>query len=188
LHDSVPGLRLLALDRPGGLSAALTAGIAAARGAIVVAIEAGEQYRPDQIAWLVERLSRADLMCGRRQRRRWIKVWLAVAQLPRRLLLGLDARDPDCLFWAARREAVERMTLSAGMHRFLAPLVASRGYRVGEIYVDHGGNSRYREGGFLLAAGNLLCAWWQRRNARPCEARENSGQVLASVPPPRMAA
>lgn len=188
LQVAVPGLRLLGLDRPSGLSAALSAGIAAARGEIIVAIEAGEQYRPEQIAWLVERLSRADLVCGRRQRPRWSKTWLAVAQLPRRLLLGLEARDPDCLFWAARREAVERLTLTAGMHRFVAPLVAARGYRVSEIYVDHREVPSSRNGGLPLAAGNLLCAWWQRRQMRPCEAREESAQLSDSVRPPRMAA
>lgn len=193
--EVIPDARLLRLDRGGGLSAAISAGIAAARGEVLIAMAAGGQYRAEQIGWLVERLSRADLVVGRRQRPRWTKAWLAAAQLPRRLLLGLDARDPDCLFWAARREAVERLALSAGMHRFLAPLVAARGYRVGEIYVDCADSPRgaddcllSEESGPLLAAGNLLCAWWQRRHARPCEAREESPRFTSTAHPPRIAA
>jgi len=194
-QNALPAVRLLRLDRRGGLSAALSAGIAAARGEVLLAMAPGDQYRAEQIGWLVERLSRADLVVGRRPRPRWMKGWLAASQLPRRLFLGLDARDPDCLFWAARREAVERLTLSAGMHRFLAPLVAARGYRVCEIHVDAAGPSRgaehrllSEESGSLLAAGNLLYTWWQRRNARPIEAREAPPHSVSASHSPRIAA
>jgi glycosyltransferase involved in cell wall biosynthesis len=194
-HHALPSVRFLRLNHRGGLSAALSAGIAAARGEVLFGMAPDGQFRAEQIGWLVERLSRADLVVGRRPRPRWMKAWLAAARLPRRLFLGLDARDPDCLFWAARREAVERLTLSAGMHRFLAPLVAARGYRVCEIHVDAAGPSRgaehrflSEESGSLLAAGNLLYTWWQRRNARPIEAREAMPHSLSASHSPRIAA
>jgi hypothetical protein len=88
-------LKIVPIDPRSSLSDALSAGIAAARGDVVVAIETSRQYLPEQIPWLVERLSRADLVTGRRARNRFIKLWLAVVQLPRRALLGLEVRDPD---------------------------------------------------------------------------------------------
>lgn len=171
--QQTPSLRLLHLDHAGGLSAALTVGIAAARGELVAVIESSGQYLPEQIPWLVERLARADLVFGRRQRSRPAKLVQAVAQLPRRLLLGLEARDPDCLFWAARREAVAGLDLAPGMHRLLGSLVATRGYRVAEMHVDH--NSAAAGQSFAdthPSLGNLLAAWWQRRNWRPYSVTE----------------
>ncbi len=167
LHDQSPVLRFLRLDRPAGLSAALTAGIAAARGELVVAIEASGQYFPEQIPWLLERLARADLVLGRRQYLRSVKLRQAALQLPRRLLLGLEVRDPDCLFWAARREAIAGLDLQPGMHRFLGSLVTTRGFRAAEIHVDHQPVADGSKWEAHPSLGNLLCTWWQRRNWRP---------------------
>ena len=166
LRREISSLRLLRLDRPSGLSAALSAGIAAARGEVIVAFEASRQYVPEQIPWLIERLARADLVIGRRHRSRTAKLWHATLQLPRRWLLGLEVRDPDCLFWAARREAVAGLDMSPGMHRFLASLVTTRGFRVAEMHVDHqpAGSSAWNEP--RCALGNLLAVWWHRRNFR----------------------
>jgi glycosyltransferase involved in cell wall biosynthesis len=164
-------VRLLRLDRPAGLSAALTAGIAAAQGEVVVAIEASGQYEPEQIPWLLERLARADLVLGRRQVERSIKLRQALLQLPRRLLLGLEVRDPDCLFWAARREAIAGLDLQPGMHRFLGSLVTTRGYRVAEIHVDHQ-PIRSRWDDSQPSLGNLFSVWWQRRRWRPYSVEE----------------
>jgi glycosyltransferase involved in cell wall biosynthesis len=168
LRRHAPALRVLRLDRPSGLSAALSAGIAAARGELVATIEASGQYLPEQIPWLIERLARADLVFGRRQFTRPAKVLRATLQLPRRLLLGVEARDPDCLFWAARREAITGLELAPGMHRFLGSLVTTRGFRVTEITIDHYphlASQTWHDHGPDL--GNLLAAWWQRRRWRP---------------------
>jgi glycosyltransferase involved in cell wall biosynthesis len=182
-------LRVVKLKRTSGFSAALTVGIQAAQGEIVVLCEPSGQYRVEQIAHLVERLARADLVCGRRQRGRLAKMLLALAQAPRRLLLGLEVRDPDCLFWAARREALAGIELLPGMHRFLGSLVTTRGFRVTEMHVDHTPGSRYRiglEGWPRL--GNLLMTWWQRRSYRNVEASELEGaqavfRLTDSAPP-----
>ncbi len=61
-------LRLLRLDAPCGASVALSAGMASARGEVVVAIEPGDRYPVGQIPALVHWLNRADLIVGRRRR------------------------------------------------------------------------------------------------------------------------
>jgi hypothetical protein len=119
------------------------------------------------LPWLLERLSRADLVLGRRQSSRSAKLQQAAMQLPRRLLLGLEVRDPDCLFWAARREAITGLDLQPGMHRFLGSMVTTRGFRVAEIHVDHQAGCGGQWPDSRPSLGNLLCAWWQRRNGRP---------------------
>ena len=122
--------------RPAGASIALSVGIGAARGDIVIAVEAGQRYAPNQIPHLIARLSRLDLVYARRRLSGWQKFWHRVQRIPRAMLLGLDVRHPDCLLWAARREAVAGIHLSPGMRRYLPWLVARRGFRVGDMYVD----------------------------------------------------
>ncbi|HEY2760322.1 MAG TPA: glycosyltransferase, partial [Pirellulales bacterium] len=112
-------LRLVRLDRPSGVSVALAAGIQAARGEVIFAIEAGEHYPASQLVHLAGWLDRADLVVGRRRRFGWSKFYQRVTRLPRALLLGLDSHDPDCLFWAARREVLVELTLMPGMARYL---------------------------------------------------------------------
>jgi hypothetical protein len=176
-----PSIRALSVARDAGLSAALAAGIAAARGDVLIAVEASRQYLPEQIEWLLKRLVRADLIIGRRTRGPLAKLALGVMQLPRRVLLGLEVRDPDCLFWAARREAVADLPLAAGMHRFLGSLVATRGYRVTEIYIDHTPREQMPHGRDGRASlRNLLSVWRERRKEEA--ARRNQAAVLTPAP------
>ena len=177
LLDKHEALRVIRFDHPVGLSAALSVGISAARGEIVIVIEPGTQYHVEQIPHLISRLSRGDLVMGRRLRSRLGKAWERVARAPRWLLLGLDTKDPDCLFWAARREAVAGLDLAQGMFRFVPTLVSARGYRVCELEVDTRGRSR----NLADARPNpfdLLAVWWLRRRLRPCRFRELTAEHL----------
>lgn len=171
LRGQCAALRLLRLDAPGGTSVALTAGIAAARGQTIVAIEAGETYAAEQIPWLVSWLNRADFVAGRRRRTGIGKLWQRFSRIPRWLLLGLESHDPDCLFWAARREVVAQLQLSPGMCRYLPALVSRRGYRVCDAYVEHYGPIRWLQD-VRPNAGDLLAAWWICHRWREPAARE----------------
>jgi glycosyltransferase involved in cell wall biosynthesis len=168
-----PSLRTLELPYRAGTSASLSAGIAAADGETIIAIEAGDRYCAQDLPNLVERLARADLVCGRRRAGRLRKTWLATRHLPRRLLMGSDVHDPSCLFWAARREAVVGLPRARGMCRHLATWVAMRGYRVGEIYVDHRSirHAPTTSDGWAHP-GDLLAAWWLSRRWRAQSAAE----------------
>lgn len=164
-------LRLLRLDAPCGVSVALSAGIASARGEVLMAIEPGDRYPVGQIPALVHWLNRADLIVGRRRRSGLAKLWHRISRIPRGLLLGLESHDPDCLFWAARREVVAGVSLTAGMGRYLPALASRRGFRVCETYVES------RGGGRLLHdvrpnVGDLLAAWWLCRRWRENNAYE----------------
>ena len=155
-------LRVLSMAEPCGLSAALGAGIEAARGNIIIAVEAGGRYPACGIADLLHHLSRADLVVGQRRLNRIGKTWQRIARFPRMLTVGLESKDPECLFWAARREAIEGLPMSRGMYRYLATLVARRGYRVTETYIEHRAGSVSLQDGWPNP-GDLLTAWWLGR-------------------------
>jgi glycosyltransferase involved in cell wall biosynthesis len=171
LSKEVHGFRLLRLDEPGGVSAALSVAIQAARGETIIATEAGRCYPAEQIASLIEWLPRADMIVGRRRRSGVPKLRERIARIPRWLLLGLESHDPDCLFWAARREVFQNVSLSAGMARYLPALVARQGYRIFETYVEYHGLSR-RLQDVRPNPGDLLAAWWSCRRWRNQQAYE----------------
>jgi hypothetical protein len=138
-----------------------------------VAIEPGP-YLPSQIPSLVAGLNRADLVVGRRRRTGLAKLMHRIGRIPRWLLLGLDAHDPDCLFWAARCEALAGISLARGMGRYLPWLVARRGFRVCEQYVQHSG-AHHRLQDLAPNPLDLLAAWWLCRRSHDIQsAREVS--------------
>jgi glycosyltransferase involved in cell wall biosynthesis len=168
LEESLTGqqhVRLLRFSPACGLSAALSAGLATASGDIIVALPAGDFCSPTLIGALLDELTRADLVVGRPHRQGIRKALQRVARIPRWCLLGLEVRDPECLVWAARREAIVNVQLPRGMYRYLATLVSARGFRVGEITVSTTGRSIALSDGWPNP-GDLLAAWWFKRRWR----------------------
>ncbi len=177
LHRHV---RLLRLAPACGLSAALTSGLAMATGDCVVTLPAGEFCSPELLASLMDELVRADLVVGRPVRQGVSKTLHRLARIPRWLVLGLEVRDPECLVWAARREAIAGLQLPQGMYRYMATLVAARGYRVAEVTVPTHGRSVALSDG-LPNPGDLLAAWWFKCRWRQYE-RVEVCDAHASVP------
>lgn len=177
LHESVTERRWVAPPRPYDSGQAISRAIEAARGELAVIFDPTPGYVPGQIGWLLARLARWDLACGRRRRSSIARAWLRLWQFPRRAIFGRDRHDPECLFWAARREALAGVDLSRGRYRFVASLVAARGYRVGEISIDtleHG--IRYRPHAAGLAEWNPVAlghAWWTCRQMRTAQRAES---------------
>ena len=173
--------KLLRLDRGVGLSGVLTAGIAAARGQQIVALGAGDGYPIEQLPELLAHLARVDLVVGRPERTGIAKACHRLARIPRWLLLGLEVRDPECLFWAARREALRGLELARGMYRYLASHVAMRGYRVGELLISPPARRLWMLDG-LPNPGDLLVTWWMMRRWRHFSAEEifsgDAGQIV----------
>lgn len=165
-HDQ--RIRLLHFTPACGLSAALSAGLAQARGDRIVTLPAGEGAVGAIIQLLLDELVRVDLVVGRPHRQGLRKLFHRLGRIPRWLLLGLEVRDPECLVWAARREAVAGVELPRGMYRYLATLVAARGFRVGEITVPMPGRSVALSDGWPNP-GDLLAAWWFKRRWRQYE-------------------
>ena len=161
-------VRLLRLAPACGLSAALTAGLAVVRGDYVVTLPAGELCSQELLTSLLDELVRADLVVGRPWRQGVAKALHRLARIPRWLLLGLEVRDPECLVWAAHREAIDGLQLPQGMYRYLATLVAARGYRVAEVTVATHGRSVALSDGWPNPC-DLLAAWWIKRRWRQYE-------------------
>jgi Glycosyl transferase family 2 len=132
LADFIP-LRVLQFDGPRGTSAALTAGINAARGELILAIRFGGQLPFEKFPHLIARLSKHDLVVGRRAPSLGERARSTFSPLARWLVARPELQPSEELFWAARREAVWGLALGPGVFRLLGEFVAHRGRRVCEL-------------------------------------------------------
>ncbi len=170
-----PRLRVLRFRENAGQTAAMDAGFRVARGGIVITMDADLQNDPRDIPRLLEALPGHDAVCGWRVDRRdpWTKrVASRIANGVRSRLTGDGVHDTGCTLKAFRREALQRLRLYRGMHRFLPALLQIEGCRVAEVPVAHrprrAGASKYGNWGRLWAGLADLWAvrWMARRRLR----------------------
>ncbi len=140
--DKYPHLSVLRLRRNFGQTAAMSAGFHAAKGNVVITIDADLQNDPDDIAKLLEKFDEgADVVSGWRKDR---KDPFLNRRLPSILANGLISKitgvflhDYGCTLKAYRREVVERLHLYGEMHRFIPALASWIGAEVVEVPVNH---------------------------------------------------
>jgi dolichol-phosphate mannosyltransferase len=147
-HPAVHGIRL---RRNFGKAAALSAGFRAARGERVLTLDADLQDDPAEIPRFLAELDQGyDVVSGWKQRRLdpWHKVWPSrVFNALVRLLTGVRLHDHNCGMKCYRAEVFREVRLYGELHRFIPVLAAARGFRVGEIVINHRprlhGHSKY---------------------------------------------
>ncbi len=134
-----------------GKAAALSAGFAEARGDRVMTLDADLQDDPREIPRFLAKMDEGfDVVSGWKQVRHdpWHKV------LPSRVfnwmvsrLTGVELHDHNCGMKCYLREIFDEVRLYGELHRFVPVLAAARGYRAGEIVIQHRprehGHSKY---------------------------------------------
>jgi len=139
--EAAPNLRVIRFEKNAGQSAAMYAGLQAARGSILVLIDGDLQNDPADIPKLVSEISSgADLVCGYRALRRDTRVkrlTSRIANAVRSRYTKDGVRDTGCTLKAMRRECVGALVPFKGMHRFIPALIKDAGYRLVEIPVNH---------------------------------------------------
>lgn len=158
--EAAPNVRIIRFEKNTGQSAALYAGIRAARGKTIVMIDSDLQNDPADIRRLLEQISRgADLVCGYRgQRKDTITKRLSsrIANFVRSRFTKDYVRDTGCTLKAMRRECADALVPFKGMHRFIPALIKGAGYRLVEVAVNHRprrfGQTKYGFGNRALRA------------------------------------
>ena len=147
-----------------GKAAALSAGFSESRGDLIMTLDADLQDDPQEIPkFLAEMDQNLDVVSGWKQVRHdpWHKV------LPSRVfnwmvsrLTGVQLHDHNCGMKCYRRPIFKEVRLYGELHRFVPVLAAARGYRVGEIVIQHRprqhGHSKYGVGRFVKGFLDLL--------------------------------
>lgn len=184
LRDRHPEVRLVGLRWNAGETAATDAGFRAARGEVVVTMDADLQNDPKDIPLLLDHLPARDAACGWRVTREdsWVRrISSRIANGIRNALSGEDVRDSGCTFRAIRRECLAGLRLYSGFHRFLPTLLKLEGYRVVEVPVNHRprrfGRSKYGiRNRALRGLYDLLVVRWMKRRRLRYEAVEENGE------------
>ncbi|MFQ5719613.1 MAG: glycosyltransferase family 2 protein [Acidobacteriota bacterium] len=190
LAVSDPRVRALHLASRRGQTAALLAGFRAARGDAICMMDADLQNDPADLPRLLAALDDHGAVVGWRRNRQdtWVRrVSSRIANAVRNALTRETITDTGCSLKVFRREAIEHLWLTRGMHRFLPTLVRMQGFSVIELPVHHrprhAGVSKYGIGNRLFVGiADLLMVAWMRRRAFVYSIERESGLGLASSP------
>lgn len=158
---TVHGIRL---RRNFGKAAALSAGFRASRGAVIFTMDADLQDDPVEIPRFLEALAAdRDVISGWKKKRLdpWHKVgpsrvfnWLVSK------VTGVRLHDHNCGMKCYRAEVFREIRLYGELHRFIPVLAHARGFRVGEIVINHRprrhGRSKYGIRRFLRGFLDLI--------------------------------
>ena len=153
IKSADPNVRVIALARNSGQTAALACGFSHASGDVIIAMDADMQNDPGDIPKLLAKLDEGyDLASGWRTER-WQE-----ERLTRRLpsmaanslisaMTGVRLHDYGCTFKAYRREVARNLQLYGEMHRFVPAIAAENGARIAEVEIGfrprRAGTSKY---------------------------------------------
>jgi dolichol-phosphate mannosyltransferase len=155
-----PNVRVLEFERNTGQSAAMYAGIHAAKGEVIVLMDGDLQNDPADISRMLGEIDKGfDLVCGYRAKRKDTlskRLTSRFANFVRSRFTRDGVRDTGCTLKAMRRECREALVPFYGMHRFIPALVKGMGYKITEMAVNHrpriAGVSKYGFGNRALKA------------------------------------
>jgi dolichol-phosphate mannosyltransferase len=135
-------IKVIALKRNSGQTAALMCGIDHSSGDIIISIDADLQNDPADIPLLLEKITQGfDVASGWRKDR---KDAALSRNLPSRVanwmisaVSGIHLHDYGCTLKAYRREVLDGVRLYGEMHRFIPIYASWMGARIAEVPVRH---------------------------------------------------
>jgi glycosyltransferase involved in cell wall biosynthesis len=187
-------VRVIRLRRNFGQTAAMQAGLDAARGQLVATLDGDLQNDPEDIPRMVDELVERDLdlLQGWRKKR---QDGLVLRKIPSRIanrligkVTGVRLHDYGCSLKIYRAEVIKRVRLFGEMHRFIPVWVAgvTDPGRMGETVVRHEarrhGRSKYGISRTFRVLLDLLAAFFfLRYRARPGHFFGSIGLVFGIV-------
>ncbi|MCO5725320.1 glycosyltransferase family 2 protein [Robiginitalea marina] len=167
-HPEVRGIRF---RKNFGKSQALHAGFRAARGEVVITMDADLQDNPEEIPEMVGMVREKgyDMVSGWKKKR---YDSLLMKNLPSKLFnwaarktSGVRLHDFNCGLKAFRREVIENIEVSGEMHRYIPVLAKNAGFgNVGEQVVRHQarkyGKTKFGADRFIKGFLDLITIWF----------------------------
>ncbi len=137
-----PRLRVIRFRRNFGQTAAFAAGIAAARGRLVVTSDGDLQNDPRDIPAMVALIDQGnDIVCGWRKDRKDKFITRRVPSILANKLIsfatGVPLHDYGCSLKVFRSEVIKPLRLYGEMHRFLPAIASQIGVKIAEMEVNH---------------------------------------------------
>ncbi len=160
-----------------GQTAAMDAGIKNAKYEYIVTMDGDRQNDPADIPMLIDHLTKngLDIVSGWRRDRKdnFLKRFVSrSANFLRKLIINDGIHDSGCSLKIYRRSCFENLSLHGEMHRFIPALLKIKGYKVGEIVVNHrprsAGQTKYTWSRTFKGFIDMLTVWfWKKYATRP---------------------
>jgi len=175
IHRKDPRTKIIQFRKNFGKSEALAAGFLAAAGEMVVTMDADLQDDPAEIPELIKKLNQGyDLVSGWKKKRKdplSKKIPSRLFNFVTSLMTGIRIHDFNCGLKIYRQEVVKSVDVYGELHRYIPALAKLKGFRVGEIPVNHRprkygkskyGFSRFFNGFFDLITVMFLSKYMKR--------------------------
>ncbi|AQG81386.1 glycosyltransferase [Spirosoma montaniterrae] len=175
---ALPQLIILDLQTNYGQSAALAAGIEAARGQFIATLDGDQQNDPADIPHLLAHceLHDLDVVAGLRANRQdgfWLrKVPSRIANALIRRATGLQLRDLGCGLKVFRADLAKQLGIYGELHRFVLLLAQFEGARMDQLPVHHRprqiGQSKYGlDRTFRVISDLVFLVFWKKYRHKP---------------------
>jgi len=144
-------MRVIEFDRNYGQHMAVMAGLEAARGNIIVTLDADLQNPPEEIPKLIAEIDKGHDVVGSYRRDRQDSVWRTLPSrfinVVRERITGIKMRDQGCMLRAYRRDIVQVIVDSGETSTFIPALAQFHAVNPAEVEVvhaaRHAGTSNY---------------------------------------------
>ena len=171
LAEREDAVQAMHLDCHRGKSAALAAGFARAQGSIVITMDSDLQDAAAEIPRFIAKVDEGfDLVCGWKSVRHDPLLKRVASRVYNRWvgwLFAVPLHDINCGFKAMRREVIEAIPLTRGMHRLFPVHAVRAGYSITELPVTHRrrryGHSKYGPGRYVTGFVDVIRLWLRLR-------------------------
>src|SRR5580765_7478572 len=152
LHRTRSRLKIVRLKRNFGQTAAMAAGLAYAKGEIIIVMDGDGQNDPADIPELIKEIEEGnDLVAGWRSNRQDSFFSRRLPSMIANCLISwttsVKLHDYGCTLKAMRKPVAKNLRLYGEMHRFIPAIAYERGAQIAEIKVNHrprlAGQSKY---------------------------------------------
>lgn len=169
-------LRIIQFRKNFGQTAALKAGFGLSKGDLIVTMDGDLQNDPADIPRLIDELNKGyDVVSGWRYNRKdqfTKRIFSRIINMLRRNLIGDYLHDYGCSLKIYRRECIQDLELFGELHRYITAYLHIKGYKIGEVKVNHrprkSGTTKYKFSRGINGLLDLLyLKFWSSFSSRP---------------------
>ena len=188
LHNKDKTVKIIKFRKNFGQTAALDAGFKHALGKYIITIDGDLQNDPNDIPKLIKKLKEGyDVVSGWRVKRKDAlskKLFSVFSRQLRKLIINDKIHDSGCSLKIYKKDCFKDLDLHGEMHRYITEILALRGFKIGEVKVNHlprkKGKTKYNlvrlPKGFLDL---MVVAFWQRYSSRPIHLFGGLGIIMS---------
>lgn len=170
-------VKLIKFRKNFGQTAAIDVGIKNARYEYIITMDGDGQNDPADIPLLIEYLEKnnLDVVSGWREDRKdkfFKRFTSRVANVLRKIIINDGIHDSGCSLKIYRKECFDQINLYGEIHRFIPAMLKIKGFRIGEITVNHRprikGKSKYNWRRSIKGFIDMISIWfWNRYAVKP---------------------